>query len=220
MNTSAIAQPVPAAPHREAPAVRRLMWAWPLAILVGFPIGGLVANTIVGEIDSVSSALAGGLIAGAVIGAAEWLALRPLVRWFWIAATSAGMAVGLVAGAALVDYGISRGDLALMGALHRRRRRRATGARARITHLAPRALVGGREPARLGPRLARHLLRHHKKRHGASPKLRRQRVARIRAADLAAPHIAVPSHGVRGAHNLSINRRLNGGGLSRDTCPG
>ena len=40
-----------------------------------------------------------------------------LVPWHWIAATSVGMAAGLAAGAALVDYGISRGDLALMGAV-------------------------------------------------------------------------------------------------------
>jgi hypothetical protein len=65
----------------------------------------------------VGAALAGGLIAGAIIGAAEWFALRQWVSWLWILATIAGMAAGLVAGAALVDYGIARGDLALMGAV-------------------------------------------------------------------------------------------------------
>jgi len=90
---------------------------WPLAIVVGFPIGGLVANAIVGQVDSVGSALAGGLIAGAIAGAAQWLALRRLVSWAWVAATSVGMAAGLTAGASLVDYGISRGDLGLMGAV-------------------------------------------------------------------------------------------------------
>jgi hypothetical protein len=49
---------------------------------------------------------------------AEWFALRQRVSWLWIPATTAGMAVGLVAGAALVDYGIDRGDLALMGAVN------------------------------------------------------------------------------------------------------
>jgi hypothetical protein len=103
---------VPVAP---ASAIRRLRWAWPVAILVGFPIGGYAANLIVGEIDSVGAALIGGLIAGAIIGAAQWLALRSIVPWVWLVATSVGMAAGLTAGAALVDYGISRGDLALMG---------------------------------------------------------------------------------------------------------
>jgi hypothetical protein len=104
--------------HTASPAVRPhpRIWAWPLAALIGFPIGGEIANLIVGPVDSVGAALAGGLIAGAVIGAAQWLALRQLVRWIWIVATSAGMSVGLALGAALVDYGITRGNLVVMGA--------------------------------------------------------------------------------------------------------
>ena len=97
--------------------VRPRIWAWPLAALIGFPIGGEIANVIVGPVDSVGSALAGGLIAGAAIGAAQWLAIRRLVPWIWIAATSIGMAVGLAVGVALVDYGIGRSDLVLMGAV-------------------------------------------------------------------------------------------------------
>jgi hypothetical protein len=88
---------------------------WPVAILVGFPIGGLLADVVVDGVDSVGAALGGGLIAGALTGAAEWFALRRLVSWLWIAATSVGMALGLAVGAGLVDYGISRGDMALMG---------------------------------------------------------------------------------------------------------
>jgi hypothetical protein len=94
-----------------------LRWAWPVAILVGFPIGGFIANLVVGAVDSVGVAVAGGLIAGAIIGAAQWLALRPLVPWQWLVATSVGMAVGLAAGTALVDYDTDRGDLVLMGAV-------------------------------------------------------------------------------------------------------
>jgi hypothetical protein len=95
----------------------RRIWLWPVAILVGFPIGGLVADVAVDGVDSVGAALGGGLIAGALTGTAEWFALRRWVSWLWIAATSVGMAAGLAVGAALVDYGISRGDLALMGAV-------------------------------------------------------------------------------------------------------
>jgi hypothetical protein len=80
-------------------------------------VGGLIANLTVGAVDSVGAALAGGLIAGAVVGAAQWLALRRVVPWIWIAATSIGMAAGLSLGAALVDYGIDRVDLMLMGAV-------------------------------------------------------------------------------------------------------
>jgi len=97
--------------------VARRLWVWPVAILVGFPIGGYLADLVVDGVDSVGTALAGGLITGVVIGAAEWFALRRWVSWLWIAATTIGMAAGLTAGAALVDYGISRGDLVLMGAV-------------------------------------------------------------------------------------------------------
>jgi hypothetical protein len=96
----------------------RRIWLWPVAILVSFPIGGEIADLVVDGVDSVGAALAGGLIVGAVIGAAEWFALRQRVSWLWIPATTLGMAVGLVAGAALVDYGIDRVDLVLMGAVN------------------------------------------------------------------------------------------------------
>jgi hypothetical protein len=95
----------------------RRIWLWPVAILVGFPIGGFVADVVVDGVDSVGAALAGGLIAGAIIGAAQWFALRRWVSWLWIPATCVGMAVGLAAGAALVDYRTGRGDVALLGAV-------------------------------------------------------------------------------------------------------
>jgi hypothetical protein len=105
--------------HTASPTAgaRPHIWAWPLAALLGFPIGGEIANVVVGPVDSAGPALAGGLIAGAVIGAAQWFALRRLVPRVWIAATSVGMAIGLAVGAALVDYGISRGNLVVMGAV-------------------------------------------------------------------------------------------------------
>ncbi len=104
-------------PATAATVSRPRVWVWPLAALLGFPIGGYAANIIAGAVDSVGAAIAGGLIAGAVVGAAQWLALRQFVPWIWIAATSLGMAVGLAVGAAVVDYGIDRGELMLMGAV-------------------------------------------------------------------------------------------------------
>jgi hypothetical protein len=95
----------------------RGMWLWPLAVLIGFPIGGFIADLVVDGVDSVGTAVAGGLIVGAVIGAAEWFVLRRWVSWLWIPATSVGMAVGLAVGAGLVDYGIDRGDVVLIGAV-------------------------------------------------------------------------------------------------------
>ena len=96
----------------------RRMWLWPVAILVGLPIGGYIADLVVDGVDSVGAALLAGLIVGVIIGAAEWFALREWISWLWIPATTVGMAVGLIAGAALVDYGIDRADLALMGAVN------------------------------------------------------------------------------------------------------
>lgn len=95
----------------------RGIWLWPLAILLSFPIGGLIADLVVNGVDSVGTAVVGGLIAGAIIGAAEWFVLRRWVSWLWIPATSVGMAAGLAAGAALVDYGIDRGDVVVIGAV-------------------------------------------------------------------------------------------------------
>lgn len=104
-------------PTNDWKPVARQLWAWPVAILLGFPIGGLLADLAVDGVDSVGAALVGGLIAGVVTGAAEWFALKQWISWLWIPATGVGMAVGLTAGAAIVDYGISRGDIVLMGAV-------------------------------------------------------------------------------------------------------
>jgi hypothetical protein len=98
--------------------MQRRLRLWPVALLVSFPIGGYIADLVVNGVDSVGAALARGLIVGAAAGAAEWFVLRERVSYLWIPATIVGMAIGLVAGAALVDYGIERGDLALMGAVN------------------------------------------------------------------------------------------------------
>jgi hypothetical protein len=93
------------------------MWLWPVAILLSLPIGGYIADLVINGVDSVGTALAGGLIAGSIIGGAGWFVLRKRISWLWIPATAVGMAVGLAAGAGLVDYGINRGDVVLMGAV-------------------------------------------------------------------------------------------------------
>ena len=95
----------------------RRLWLWPVAILLSLPIGGFIADLVINGVDSVGTAVAGGLIAGTVIGVATWFVLRKRISWLWIPATAVGMAVGLAAGAALVDYGIARGDVVLIGAV-------------------------------------------------------------------------------------------------------
>lgn len=86
---------------------------------VSFPIAGIAAEAATGRVNDAVSALVGGLIAGAVIGTGQWLVARRLlgVPRAWIPATAAAMGIGLLAGAWVVGYGTSVGELALMGAI-------------------------------------------------------------------------------------------------------
>ena len=86
---------------------------------IGFIAGGALATAVSGRLDSPAAALVGGALAGAVIGAGQWLLLRrvlPGATW-WIGATAIGQAIGLALGAALVDYGTEPRDLAIQGAI-------------------------------------------------------------------------------------------------------
>ena len=93
-----------------------LLWT---AAFVSFPIAGIAAQAAAGRINDAVAALAGGLVAGAVIGTGQWLADRRLLGdpLAWIAATAAAMGIGLLAGAWVVGYGTSVGELAVMGAI-------------------------------------------------------------------------------------------------------
>jgi hypothetical protein len=93
-----------------------LLWT---AGFLAFPIGGALATGVVGRINDFSSALIGGLVAGAVIGTGQWLLARRLLGnpRTWIPATAVAMGIGLAVGAWVVGYGTSLGELALMGAI-------------------------------------------------------------------------------------------------------
>jgi hypothetical protein len=92
-----------------------LLWT---AGFLAFPIAGALATALVGRINDVGSALLGGMVAGAVIGAGQWLVARRLLDpRTWIPATAVAMGIGLMAGAWVVGYGTSLGELALMGAI-------------------------------------------------------------------------------------------------------
>jgi hypothetical protein len=83
---------------------------------LAFPIGGLLAIETVGGIDNPATAAAGGLIAGAVIGAGQWLALRPTgITTRWIGFTAAAMAAGAALATALDGAGTGRADVMLLG---------------------------------------------------------------------------------------------------------
>jgi hypothetical protein len=93
-----------------------LIWT---AGFIAFPIAGVAATAVTGRINDAVSALVGGLVAGAVIGAGQWLVGRRFIGdpRAWIPATAVGMGIGLLAGAWAVGYGTSLGELALMGAI-------------------------------------------------------------------------------------------------------
>jgi hypothetical protein len=90
-----------------------LLWT---AGFLAFPIAGILAEALTGRINDFSSALIGGMVAGAVIGTGQWLVARRLLdAQTWIPATALAMGIGLAVGAWAVGYGTSLGELALMG---------------------------------------------------------------------------------------------------------
>ena len=101
--------------HRSLSGRDLLVWA---ATLLAFPIAGIAGRVVAGPVDSTWTAVLSGAVAGLVIGAAQWLALRRIgadVRW--IAATGVGLAVGFGLAFAVFGYGDTIGDLAVVGAV-------------------------------------------------------------------------------------------------------
>jgi hypothetical protein len=86
---------------------------------VGFPLGGLTAMVLSGPVDSTAAAIIGGLLTGAVLGAAQALAIRFDRREIltWILATAAGLAIGLTLGASVVDFRTGLEDLVVQGSI-------------------------------------------------------------------------------------------------------
>jgi hypothetical protein len=103
--------------HDTEPPFLRNWLIWTAGFLA-FPVAGLAGTAAAGRVDDPLAALVGGTVAGLVLGAGQWLASRRrLVPRRWIPATAVGMGLGLLLGAAAVDYRTSLADLALMGAL-------------------------------------------------------------------------------------------------------
>jgi hypothetical protein len=94
-------------------------WARWLGTFVGFPLAGVAARIVAGNIDSVGAAAVGGLAGGATLGAVQ-VAISAMAsedRIRWIAATAVGFAAGLAAGAGAVGYRTDTASLVVMGAL-------------------------------------------------------------------------------------------------------
>ena len=105
-------------PGVETPTTGRTIARWAVSF-AGFPLGGLAAMTLVGPVDSPASAVVGGLLTGAVLGAVQAWALRAKGRSLvaWTAATALGLGVGLAVAAATVSYGTGLADLVVQGAV-------------------------------------------------------------------------------------------------------
>jgi len=103
--------------EQSQPTFTRTWLLWTAGFLA-FPIAGVAGTAVAGRVDGPVAALLGGVVAGLVLGVGQALASRRrLDPRRWIPATGAGMGIGLLLGAAVVDYGTSLADLAMMGAL-------------------------------------------------------------------------------------------------------
>jgi len=92
-----------------------LMWT---TGFLAFPLAGLVGTAAAGRVDSAIAALIGGTVSGVALGAGQAVASRHrLDPRRWIPATGVGMGIGLLLGAAVVDFDTSLADLAVMGVL-------------------------------------------------------------------------------------------------------
>jgi hypothetical protein len=102
--------------HTSRSAIAR--WGRWLGSFVGFPLAGVTARLVAGNVDSVTAAAIGGLAGGLVLGTSQAViaGLAARDRGRWIAATGAGLAVGLTAGAAIVGYRTDAASLVVMGA--------------------------------------------------------------------------------------------------------
>lgn len=82
---------------------------------LGFPLGGWLAFQLVDPANSPLRVAVAGAIAGTLIGAAQWLTLRPAVSWHWIAASTLGMGAGSALAATVTGSATSVGALAATG---------------------------------------------------------------------------------------------------------
>jgi hypothetical protein len=98
---------------------RSLLLRWIIAI-VAFPIGGTLGHLIAGPAATLPAALVSGLIAGAVIGVGQGLALgvlQPQPLALWVAATAVGLGIALAGVTAVIGQIDTMADAVLLGAI-------------------------------------------------------------------------------------------------------
>jgi hypothetical protein len=98
---------------------RSLLLRWIIATL-GFPIGGFIGHLIAGPAATIPAALISGLIAGAIIGAGQAVALgilRPQALALWAGATALGLGVALGAVTAVIGQIETQTEAIVLGAV-------------------------------------------------------------------------------------------------------
>jgi hypothetical protein len=96
-----------------------LLLRWIIAI-VGFPIGGFIGHLIAGPAATIPTALISGLIAGAIIGAGQAVALgilRPQALALWAGASALGLGVALAAVTAVIGQIETQTEAIALGAI-------------------------------------------------------------------------------------------------------
>jgi hypothetical protein len=89
-----------------------------LPTFLAFPLGGFLAFETIGSVTNAGTAAAAGLLAGAVIGVGQWLALRNHgIDGRWPLVTAAAMAAGSALAVAATGAGTDTTDLILTGAV-------------------------------------------------------------------------------------------------------
>lgn len=98
---------------------RMLLLRWIIAIL-GFPIGGYIGHLVAGPAATVPAALVSGIIAGAIIGTGQSLALgirAPRSLGLWVGATAAGLGLALAGVTAVIGQIDTMTDAIMLGAV-------------------------------------------------------------------------------------------------------
>jgi hypothetical protein len=87
-----------------------------LPTFLAFPLGGYLAIETVGPVDGPLTSAVGGLLAGIVIGLAQWLALRSHgLGLRWATQTTAAMAAGSAVAVALAGIADTVAELVVTG---------------------------------------------------------------------------------------------------------